>query len=207
MGAVASPSFDSAREMLLAEASARCGLEDFGSDDFREGYGRLLDGLDQAGLSALGTAMARENIIANLIARLKAADGFKRRPEAMTGPIRRPLVITGIPRSGTTALHKLLSMDPQFQGPEHWLCAAPQPRPLRSQWASNADFRQAKAALDQAGAFGARQSKLAMHDVGQIGARQSVSRLCFIIDPRDPEIGHDFLSRPFATRPHVDSLS
>src|SRR3954468_16190069 len=62
-------------------------------------------------------------------------------------------------------------------------------------------------ALDQARAFRARQAQLAVHDVGQIGARQSVPRLCFIIDPRDPEIGHDIISRPYSTRPHVDSPS
>lgn len=143
-----SPTFHASKDALLAEASERSGLYDFGNDDFREGYGRLLDELDEAGLSAEGAVMLREVIIANLTARLKAVEGFKQRPEALARVIRRPLVITGIPRSGTTALHKLLSMDSQFQGPEHWLCAAPQPRPPRAAWPANPDFQQAKAALD-----------------------------------------------------------
>lgn len=142
------PAFSASKDALLREASDRCGLSNFGSDDFREGYDRLLDDLDHAGLSAEGADMLREVIIANLTARLKAAEGFKRRADAIGGSIHRPLVITGIVRSGTTALHKLLSMDPQFQGPEHWLCAAPQPRPARAQWSQNADFQTAKAALD-----------------------------------------------------------
>jgi hypothetical protein len=142
------PSFVASHDALKAEAVSQSGLDDFGTEDFVEGYKRLLEGLDGAGLSAQGTIMAREIIVAQFVARLQAIDGFKRFPEALTRPIRRPLVITGIARSGTTALHKLLSMDPQFQGPEHWLCAAPQPRPPRAEWPNNPNFQQAKAALD-----------------------------------------------------------
>ena len=142
------PPFAQSRQALLDEASERTGLGDFGSDDFREGYGRLLDEMDCAGLSPEGVHAARENILSFLTARLRAVEGFKQHPEAMARPITRPLVVIGIVRSGTTALHKLLSMDPQFQGPEHWLCAAPQPRPPRDAWSDNADFRKSKAALD-----------------------------------------------------------
>ena len=39
------------------------------------------------------------------------------------------LLVTGLPRTGTTALHKLLSMDSQFQGLEQWLIGSPMPRP------------------------------------------------------------------------------
>ncbi len=135
-------------EFLLSEAARRADLDDFGPDSYREGLDRLTSDLDGAGLKPEGEGAARETILAMLAARLKAVAGFKAHPEAMARPIVRPLVITGIVRSGTTALHKLLSMDPQFQGPEHWLCAAPQPRPPRESWAANPDFQRAKAALD-----------------------------------------------------------
>lgn len=139
--------FDASKETLLAEAEARTGLNDFGSEEWREGYERLLDELDEAGFSSAGAQAAREHILSNLVARLRAVEGFRRRPEALALRVKRPLVITGIVRSGTTALHKLLAMDPQFQGAEHWICAAPQPRPARSGWRDNEDFRRAEQAL------------------------------------------------------------
>lgn len=132
---------------LKAEAQARTGLSDFGGTDWEEGYHRLLGELDEAGFSPQGAIAAREHIIANLVARLKAFAGFKAYPDAMARTISRPLILTGIVRSGTTALHKLLAMDRQFQGAEHWLCAAPQPRPPKDQWAGNPDYEKARAAL------------------------------------------------------------
>src|SRR5207302_11475590 len=48
-------------------------------------------------------------------------------------------------------------------------------------------------ALDQARAFRAREAELAMDDVGQIGTSQCAAGIRFIIDPRDPEIGHNHL--------------
>lgn len=140
--------FAGTRPQLCEEAARRSGLDDFGEPDFHEGLDLLLAGMDGADLSAHGRVAAREGVLGHLTARLRAIHGFKSHAEAMARAIVRPLIVTGIVRSGTTALHKLLAMDPQFQGAEHWLCAAPQPRPPRDQWAGNPDFQQAKAALD-----------------------------------------------------------
>lgn len=140
--------FAGTRQELCEEASRRTGLTDFGGTDFHEPLDILLNDLDDAGFSSGGAIGARENLLGFLTARLRATEGFKHHPEAMKRPIVRPLIVTGIVRSGTTALHKLLSMDPQFQGAEHWLCAAPQPRPARAEWAGNPDFQRAKAILD-----------------------------------------------------------
>ena len=141
--------FARAHEALLDEAVARTGLDDFGGDDFREGYARLLGDLDGAGFSKAGAIAAREHVIGHLTGRLRSIAGFKANPDAMARKIARPLIITGIVRSGTTALHKLLSMDPQFQGTEHWLTFAPQPRPPRSEWPGNPDFERARIQLEQ----------------------------------------------------------
>lgn len=135
-------------ENLLETAVARCGIDDFGQPGWREGLDRLVHGLTSAGLSAEGEIAAREHLLGNLIARLRTFHGFRQHADAMQRPIRRPLIITGIVRSGTTALHKLLAMDPQFQGSEHWICAAPQPRPPRSEWSGNPDFVAARDSLE-----------------------------------------------------------
>ena len=40
-----------------------------------------------------------------------------------------------------------------------------------------------------------------MNDIGEVGTRQGAPQLCFISDPRDPEIGHKFISPPCSARP------
>jgi len=60
--------------------------------------------------------------------------------------VERPVFVTGLPRTGTTALHRLLVADPAHQGLELWLCEAPQPRPPRSSWADDPVFRSIAAA-------------------------------------------------------------
>lgn len=140
--------FATAHEALEEEARRRTGYDDFGADDYREGYGRLLDDLDHARLGDHGVVAAREQVLDFLTGRLRSIAGFKAHPDALRRAIVRPLIITGIVRSGTTALHKLLSMDPQFQGIEHWLTFAPQPRPARRDWPGNPDFERAREKLD-----------------------------------------------------------
>jgi hypothetical protein len=72
-----------------------------------------------------------------------AEEGWKRHPEARATPIVKPILITGLPRTGTTVLHKLMGMDPQFQGVENWLTAAPMPRPPRETWVDDPGYRRA----------------------------------------------------------------
>ncbi|MBB5699728.1 sulfotransferase family protein [Sphingomonas yantingensis] len=139
--------FATAHDRLREEAIRRAGHDDFGADDYREGYDRLLGELDGIGLSDAGASAMREQIVDYLTGRLRSVAGFKQQRDAMARPIARPLIITGIVRSGTTALHKLLSMDPQFQGIEHWITFAPQPRPARRDWPGNPDFERASAKL------------------------------------------------------------
>jgi len=72
-------------------------------------------------------------------------------------------VITGIPRTGTTALHKLLSRDPQFQGLERWLTETPMIRPPRECWESYPAFRATVANL--AAFFAAMPEMRKAHDM------------------------------------------
>ena len=63
--------------------------------------------------------------------------------------IDRPIFVTGLPRTGTTALHRLLTADPAHQGLEMWLTQAPGPRPPRDTWAANPVFRQIQAGYER----------------------------------------------------------
>ena len=141
--------FATAEDWFHATARAYTGLEDFGPDDYREGLGALLRAMDSdIRFTPMGREFGAGTVIGILAARLHTQEGWKSHPDCLKQPIRRPLIITGIPRTGTTALHKLLSLDPQFQGLEHWLADTPMPRPPREQWADNAHYQATVAGLD-----------------------------------------------------------
>jgi hypothetical protein len=126
---------------LLAQAAARTGLDDFGDPAFREGLDLLADDIGRLELDPASLGATAAQLGAFLDARLHAVAGWKAHPDALRSRIERPLIIAGLVRSGTTALHQLLSLDPQFQGPEHWLTLAPMPRPPREQWHAVPQYR------------------------------------------------------------------
>lgn len=122
-------------EDLHEAASRATGLDDFGGDEYHEGLRILLDDYaTEAGLTGVGNYMQRSFVRGALIARLLSQRGFTQHPEYAEVPIERPVFVTGLPRTGTTALHRLLTADPGHQGPELWLTEFPQPRPPRETW-------------------------------------------------------------------------
>lgn len=139
-------------EILAAAVAATGGLRDFGQPDtFMPGFMELLGALDHRSLHLTpeGHSFARDMLVGNLIARLMTEQGWKDNPECLQHSITRPLVIIGIPRTGTTALHKLLSVDPQFQGLERWLTASPMPRPSQAEWSSNPWYQACARGIDE----------------------------------------------------------
>ncbi|EGD53900.1 sulfotransferase family protein [Gordonia neofelifaecis] len=135
----------------LHEAAIRTvGLDDFGGDDYREGLEVLLSSYaSSAELEPLGSKMFRYFLKGALVARLLSEAGWKANPGYTDVPVERPVFVTGLPRTGTTALHRLLAADPANQGLEMWLTEFPQPRPPRDQWSSNPVFQQIDAGLSQ----------------------------------------------------------
>lgn len=127
--------------VMLAAASDRTSLTDFGEATFREGLDLLLGEIEQLDLAPEIAAATAQQIGSFLDARLMAVAGWRAHPECLRTPIERPLIIAGLVRSGTTALHQLLSLDPQFQVPEHWLTVAPMPRPRREAWNNVPQYR------------------------------------------------------------------
>lgn len=133
---------------LLAASTARTGLADFGDPAFREGLDLLLDDIRRLNLSDDFAAVSAFRIGQSLDTRALAVEGLRKRPELLARPIEAPIIIAGLVRSGTTALHLLMSLDPQFQGPEHWLAVYPMPRPPRAAWETIPEYRAEKAAMD-----------------------------------------------------------
>jgi hypothetical protein len=98
---------------ILAEARERAGLSEFGDDSFREPLRRMLHALDtEAHLNEAGRAAQRERTVGLLVNRLRIEDWLARHPEILDERIGAPIVIAGLPRTGTTLLHRLLSCDP-----------------------------------------------------------------------------------------------
>jgi len=133
---------------LCAQAIQMAGHSDFGADDdhFREALGVLLDSYErEADFTELGATMTRHYLRAGLVARLLSEAAWKRYPAHSSVTIERPIFVTGLPRTGTTALHRLLGADPAHQGLELWLAEYPQPRPPREEWETFPEYRQLQA--------------------------------------------------------------
>ncbi|MEV6098919.1 sulfotransferase [Nocardia sp. NPDC051981] len=125
-------------EDLHHSASKVCGLTDFGSDDYLEALGVLLESYQRdAGLTELGSKMSRYFLRGALVARALSEASWQANPAYTETQVTRPIFVTGLPRTGTTALHRLLAADPQHQALEMWLADFPQPRPPRETWADN----------------------------------------------------------------------
>jgi Sulfotransferase family len=135
---------------LHASATQITGLADFGADDYRDGLAVLLDSCARdAGLTPLGERVFRAFLRGALVARLLSEAGWARHPGYAGVGIERPIFVTGLPRTGTTALHRLLTADPAHQGLELWLTEVPQPRPPRETWPDDPVFCRIQAAYER----------------------------------------------------------
>jgi hypothetical protein len=135
---------------LHASATRITGLADFGADDYRDGLAVLLESCARdAGLTELGTKVHRAFLRGALVARLLSEAGWARHPGCAGVTIERPIFVTGLPRTGTTALHRLLTADPAHQGLELWLTEVPQPRPPRDTWEQDPAFCRIQAAYER----------------------------------------------------------
>jgi len=142
-------SFTQMIDALHEDARKSTGLDDFGDASYREGLEVLLASLDDdENLSPLGRGIYRGQLTNILASRLRSVQRLKDRPEVLGNEIHRPIVITGLVRTGSTALHYLLGQDPGLQKLEYWLAADPQPRPPRDEWESNPSFDAAVKELD-----------------------------------------------------------
>jgi len=135
---------------LHAAATAITGLAEFGTDDYGDGLAVLLEAYaSEARLTPKGTRVARALLRGALTARLFSEAAWARHPEHAEVAIERPIFVTGLPRSGTTALHRLLTADPGHQGLQLWLAEVPQPRPPRDTWAADPAFRYVQAGCER----------------------------------------------------------
>jgi hypothetical protein len=136
---------------IAAAAIRTTGLDDFGGTAHGEGLRILVDDLasPEAGLTPLGNGFHRREVKSALVGRLLTQLRFTEHPEHADVPIERPIFVVGLPRTGTTALHRLLHADPRHQGLELWLTEYPQPRPPRASWEADPIFTAMQAAFSE----------------------------------------------------------
>lgn len=142
---------------ILADARAAAGLDDFGGDDFLDGLARNLAGFAAMPLTPEARAAARRRIVGDLANRLKLVGWMKTHPECVEQAVEGPLLVCGLPRTGTTATVAMLALDPRFRFLRMWEATQPIPPPVAGE--EDADPR-ALAAREAAKAYDKSQMHL-----------------------------------------------
>jgi hypothetical protein len=106
---------------LIQIARRQTGLSDFGETSFIGPLTRLLDSCStESTLSIVGRSATKWDVVRFLSNLLLVQDAFVRCPAMAAEPIHNPIFITGLPRSGTTFLHRLMLTDPANRAPTVW---------------------------------------------------------------------------------------
>jgi len=115
-------------DRVLEEAIRKTGLENFGADDFRPRLRVWLEALaEDDNATVAGKLGARGDIVRYLCNRLRIEDLLERHPEILDEEIRRPIIVIGLPRSGTTHLVNLMSADRRLRSLPYWESREPVP--------------------------------------------------------------------------------
>jgi hypothetical protein len=134
----------------MAEAQNESGLSDFGPGDFREGLDVILDSLERDGdLCPEADTRVLDDFRRRLVNRLEVEQWYRDHPEVGQVPVHGPIDINGLPRTGTTALANMMSLDPQFRCLRGWEQSRPVPPPKSVHEAIDPRYLAAKAEHDQ----------------------------------------------------------
>jgi hypothetical protein len=120
------------RESLVRSARKQSGLVDLGADfdepATREALRRLLESLDgEADLHPFGRMIIRGTLVGALVTRMRLEELSNQHPELAAMPVERPVFISGLPRTGTTLLHRLLGCEPRLRPLLSWEALTPAP--------------------------------------------------------------------------------
>jgi Sulfotransferase family len=117
---------------LIHRARERTQVSDLGPDGWQEGLDRMLMavrtdvGNDEAAVGAI-----EDIIVGRLVTRLRIEEWYANHAAEADARVEGPLIVVGLPRTGTTAAHYLLAVDPQFRYLRKWEVADPVPPPER----------------------------------------------------------------------------
>lgn len=138
---------------LLAQASELTGgLADFGDGSFRDGLEIFLQsGANEGQLTEIGKAALEGMALSNLVNRLNVVEWHRTHPALATSRIDSPIFLIGLPRTGTTALSHLLSVDPANRSLLGWEINQSVPPPTTATYRTDPRFVAAMEAPDMLG--------------------------------------------------------
>lgn len=115
---------------MMAAAAAETGLNDFGPEPFVEPLERFLESVtSEAHLNQIGAMAVQGDVHRFLTNRLRFQEDLNRHPEILDENVADPIVITGLPRTGTSKLQRMISADPGVQALLVWRLLFPAPLP------------------------------------------------------------------------------
>lgn len=117
-------------DVLIELAQREAGYEDLGDPARDAGLYAYVESLRNETwqtMTAQARAVAVDYLVHNLATRLYLIADRKKHAQIAQQQIKAPLIVVGPPRSGSTLLHTLLSLDPDNMAPEHWSCREPSP--------------------------------------------------------------------------------
>lgn len=124
--------------LLIEGAERETGLSDWGSDQtFREPLDVLLNSLNNMAAPSEFLARSAQRLGGSLAFKLRFIEDEKRNPEVLKQTIDRPLVVIGLPRTGTTIMYDLLALNPAFRCPREWEFYWPWPAPEVATWSTD----------------------------------------------------------------------
>jgi hypothetical protein len=134
-------------DSVLGAAVQRTGLDDFGPDDFRERAALWLSEMDEdPARTGLGRASLWNDCVRCAANRLRIRALLKEHPEIHRVRIERPIIVVGLPRSGTTHLVNLIAADARLRSLPLWESQEPVPDPREQPGADGVDPRYARSA-------------------------------------------------------------
>ncbi|WP_101759794.1 sulfotransferase [Oceanicoccus sp. KOV_DT_Chl] len=138
-------------ETSLKQAACEAtGLTDFGDDDWLQPFAVLLQSLErEAELTLMGRLMARHDIFMWLKTRLQVHNLLNKHPEIEQQEIHQPMVIVGLPRSGTSILFEVLWQDPAVGVPLMWEAMQPCPPPQADSYTTDSRIEQCDKLITQ----------------------------------------------------------
>ena len=117
-------------EAVLEAASRNTGLSDFGAEDFKERLAVQLQSVaEDPWMNNFGRMGVLNTKIQQASSRLRVVEALKKHPEITTIEIPKPIMIAGLPRSGTTHLLGLIAADTRFRAMPYWESLQPVPSP------------------------------------------------------------------------------
>jgi hypothetical protein len=135
---------------LVTRATARTGLDDLGPSSWREGLVLLVHTLEATpAVTPEGRDDLYRQFVDALANRLRVVDHVARHPEVVQEKVTAPLVILGLPRTGTTVASYLLDQDPARRSLLNWEAGDSVPPASRETLRTDARCLAKKAEMDE----------------------------------------------------------